>query len=69
VPNHFPSRLHTRGYAGLYTLDINPWAVILTATDVDSHKLSARTGGDRGWSQENVQGRTVLREFGASRGV
>jgi hypothetical protein len=44
VLNHFPSRLHTGGYAGLYTPNINPWAVIHTATDVASHKLSARTG-------------------------
>jgi hypothetical protein len=37
-------RLHTGGYAGLYTYDIDHWAVIHTATDVDSHQLSARTG-------------------------
>jgi len=37
-------RLRTGGYAGLYTPDVSLWAVIHTATDVDSNKLSTRTG-------------------------
>jgi len=37
-------RLRTGGYAGLHTPDVSLWAVIHTATDVDSNKLSTRTG-------------------------
>ena len=41
---HSGCRLQTDGYAGLYTPDVNLWAVIHTATDVDSKKLSVKTG-------------------------
>ena len=37
-------RLLSSGYAGLYTPDVELWAVIHAATDVDSSKLSAATG-------------------------
>src|SRR5258706_3614389 len=36
--------LQTNGYAGLYTPDIDLWAVIHTATDIDSRALSMMTG-------------------------
>jgi hypothetical protein len=37
-------RLHADGYAGLYTPDVQLWAVIHAATDVDPAKLTYRTG-------------------------
>ena len=37
-------RLYTDGYAGLFTPDIQLWAVLNTATDVDPSKLTSRTG-------------------------
>ena len=37
-------RLHADGYAGLYTPDVQLWAVIHAATDVDPTKLTNRTG-------------------------
>ena len=37
-------RLQTSGYAGLYTPDVDLWAVIHTATDVDSRALSMAAG-------------------------
>lgn len=37
-------RLHSGGYGGLYTPDVQLWAVIHAATDVDSTKLTATTG-------------------------
>jgi len=36
--------LQTSGYAGLYTPDVDLWAVIHTATDVDSRALSMAAG-------------------------
>jgi hypothetical protein len=36
--------LHAEGYAGLYTPDVQPWAVIHCISDVDPTKLTARTG-------------------------
>ena len=35
--------LHTDGYAGLYTPDVQLWSMIHIATDVDSAKLTATT--------------------------
>jgi hypothetical protein len=37
-------RLHKDGYAGLYIPDIQLWAVIQAITDVDSHKITRRSG-------------------------
>jgi hypothetical protein len=37
-------RLHSDGYAGLYTPDVELWAFIHTAADVDSAKLTTWTG-------------------------
>lgn len=37
-------RLHSEGYGGLYTPDIQIWAVIHAITDVDAGKLSSWTG-------------------------
>ena len=37
-------RLQANGYTGLYTPDVELWAVIHAATDVDSGKLSVATG-------------------------
>jgi hypothetical protein len=37
-------RLHADGYAGLYTPDVQLWAVIHAATDVDPLKISNKTG-------------------------
>src|SRR5258706_540846 len=37
-------RLQTSGYVGLYTPDVDLWAVIHTATDVDSRALSMAAG-------------------------
>jgi len=37
-------RLHADGYAGLYTPDVQLWAVIHCISDVDPAKLTARTG-------------------------
>ena len=38
-------RLDINGYAGLYTPDVQLWAVIHAATNVDSSKLTKNTGG------------------------
>jgi hypothetical protein len=37
-------RLHNDGYAGLYTPDVQLWATIHALTDVNTSKLSTRTG-------------------------
>ena len=37
-------RLHANGYAGLYTPDIELWAVIHASTNVSSKRLTARAG-------------------------